>query len=1017
MNLKNNQEIRNFWQNSEIYKFDASEEIDDQIFSIDTPPPTISGHLHIGHIFSYTHTDFIARFRRMRGENVFYPMGYDDNGLPTEKLVEKRFEKKASVYENKEEFKENCEKVIRESIKSFENLFEEIGISFDKALTYRSSDKRCSQIALMSFFDLYQKGKIYFQNDTVFWDYFDQTAVAQAEIIEERIDSEIFHLKFFIEETFDEQNPENSEFVEIATTRPELLPAIRCIFVHPDEFEKGGKFENLKGKFAISPLFFKKIPILADERVVKDKGTGAVMCCFFGDELDVHWFKKYRSINDEIPNSNNENIKFSEIFNLKKTLIEKNGLINLANLDESGEKAFESKHSIKLKEIFGFAKIFQEKNQKFKIKDFKKLILALLSSNSENFAQNSEIEWEIKPQNLKPFMISKEKFQKILKKSERSGCEVEIIPEPQWYVKIKEKKEKWLELSEKINWIPENMIQKIKSWILGLEYDWCVSRQRFWGIRFPVAFVKIFENEQASNELILMFDHQKVFDSLKEKLFFNSFLEKAKKHSEDLLFEAHNDFSPEYDVFDIFQNLVCKKGETLIKKNQKFSVRFDENIMDTWFTSALTPSINQYFEEFNKSMGGEGLETKKVLEILGQKPLSDLRPQAHEIIRTWAFYTIVKSAYHSNSIPWKNIMISGWCLSKDGEKMSKSKGNIVQPEKILAQFSPDAIRYWAANSNLGSDTRYDENVLKNGRKLTMKIENVLKFLFQFKEKIKEFSSFDLEKFLSGENLSNPSLELVDFEFLCNLEKIVVNSTKFLNEFNYFRALDLIENFFWKDFCDNFIEISKVRAYGQYEGVKKEMQESALWVLCFGFFTLLRLLAPILPFVSEAAFLEMKNEFSPQNQEKFISIHSKNFWPLSFLERINFDLIKNDDKGPKNLDIFEEILSNARKFKTLRGLSQKEKIANAKLFLINGEFFEKNLEFMIFDLKHVCQFENFEVRNFENFIGLKEEFKKYMQNSEEVFEIEALISILNTKENQSFEQIIASETKGILFLEK
>lgn len=1008
MSLKNHQEIKNFWKDLKIFEFNKEKKSEEKIFSIDTPPPTISGHLHIGHIFSYTHTDFIARFKRMSGNEVFYPMGYDDNGLPTEKLIEKKFDKKASAYENKEEFKKNCENVIKESIFNFENLFEEIGISFDKNLTYRSSDKRSSQIALMSFFDLYQKKKIYFQNDTVFWDYFDQTAVSQAEIIEERIDSEIFHLKFFIEETFDEEDCENSDSIEIATTRPELLPEIRAIFVHPDELEIGGKFERFKGKFAISPLFFKKIPILPDERVVKDKGTGAVMCCFFGDELDVFWFKKYRSKFEEIQNKNDHNLKFSEIFELKNTLIERNGMINLSNIKNSFDEKFRSIHFEKLKEIFGFNQIFSEMNQKFKIKNFKKIILNLLGSTSENLEINQETEWEVSPKNSSSFLIKKEKFEKIIKKSERSGCEVEIIPAPQWYVKIKDEKEKWENLSEQINWIPSQMIQKIKSWISGLEYDWCVSRQRFWGIRFPVAFIKIFKDDESDflekKELILMFDHQNVFGAEKEKLFFNSFFDSALKTENESIFIAHEDFAPPYDIFDTDENLICQKGKILIKKNQKFFVRFDSNIMDTWFTSSLTPSINSYFHSFNSN-----LDSENILKILQSTSPNDLRPQAHEIIRTWAFYTIVKSYYHSNSIPWKNIMISGWCLSKEGEKMSKSKGNIVQPEKILAQFSPDAIRYWAANSNLGSDTRYDENILKNGRKLTLKIENVFKFLSQFKDQIKKFNSFDLNSLIFNQNFVSPHLELIDLEFLQRVNLLIVNSTKFFEEFNYFKALDLIENFFWKEFCDNFIEISKVRAYGQYDGVSEKMQKSALWTLCFSFFTLLRLFSPIIPFVSEAVFLEIKNEFYQQESE-IKSIHSQNTWPKTIQ---SFSI----DQNSKNLEIFEQILSFTRKFKTLQGFSQKEKIKNAKIFMINDQFFEKNINLLIFDLKNVCQFENFETHNFKSFIELKKIFENEI-NLNEINQIDELIFGLKEKNQISYEKILINNFgDGIIFLEK
>ena len=837
-NTEKNDKITEIWYKNKIYDFDLesidSEKFDkDNIFSIDTPPPTISGVLHIGHVFSYCHTDFIARFQRMNGKDVFYPIGFDCNGLPTEKLVEKTFGKRAKDYlvNDKPDFKDRCSEVINSAIPEFQNLFKRIGLSIDYNLQYTTMDERCQKIAFASFNDLKQKELVYQAYKPVFWDWIDGTAIAQAEIDNREFEGEMHDIVF---------KTNSGEKVIIATTRPEMLLSCFCIFVHPDDLKEEGRYSHLKGQFLITPLYEKKIPVLADEDVIKDKGTGIMMCCAFGDELDLKRYEKYKSIYPE---------HFPELTTIDFP-IEKSGLMSA-------------------KALF----ILQNRTKEnYKIEEFRKLLIE-----------------ELKVNNL---LTNTVKVVQIVNCAERSGGKLEIIPSKQWYVKIANYKENLLNEAKKIKWLPQEMFEKIRVWIENLRQDWCISRDRYWGIKIP------------------------------------------------------NDAEP--DVHQVF---------------------------DTWFISSLSPIIN--------SLSNQNFTIENALKKSSNSAIAimNLRPQAHEIIRTWAFYTIAKSYMHfgANQLPWKNIMISGWCLAKDGGKMSKSKGNIIEPLKLLENFKPDAIRYWSASSNLGADSRYDENTLKIGNKLIKKLENVVNFLQHLltpqhvpetKSNIETFSESDWQERNRAKyrcSFQVPCIlkrfdetkinQLMDIWIMNKFVKVVENIESHLTNFEYSKALNSAETFFWKDFCDNYIEICKARAYGENPEILDSEYISALTTLAIIITNLLKMFAIYLPFTSEKLYLALFDDEILFPDE--ISIHRRGNWIKSEkLQAFRF----YDHHHSENGEILIRILEEVRKYKGSLKLSIKTPI-NLTVYYLK-ENFKDTLEEFKFDLISVANIANLKAKKFE-----------------------------------------------------
>ncbi len=701
-------EMERMWEENDIYKYQNGRE--QKIFSIDTPPPTVSGKLHIGHVFSYTQAEMIARFKRMQGFDVFYPFGFDDNGLPTERLVEKDENIKASDLP-RSEFQSRCIQTIEKYEDEFKSLWKRLGFSVDWSLEYQTVSPLSQKISQKSFLDLVKMKKAYMKESPVLWCAQCKTSIAQAEL--ESKDSET---------TFNYLNFQTSiGNLLIATTRPELLYGCVCIFVHPED----SRYKDFIGKKATVALYDFEIPIIADESVSIEKGTGAVMCATFGDSTDMQWYKKY-------------NLPYRET-------IMQNGIINK---DVSYIGGME-------------------------IKKARETIIEILSE--------------------KGLLVKKESINHSIAVHERCGTDVEIIPSNQWYIDVLSEKERFLKAADEIKWHPEHMKNRYKIWVENLKWDWCISRQRYFGVPFPVWYCK---------------DCQKPIFAEDEQLPVNPLETRPLKKCEC----GCNEFIPEDAVFD------------------------------TWATSSVTPLINAKY--------GENNDISKEILPMG------MRNQAHEIIRTWAFYTIVKSLYHTGQIPWNDIMISGFVLAKHGEKISKSKGNDSNtPMTLIENHSADSIRYWAANSKLGTDTFFSEEELKLSKRFITKLYNASKFAIMQLGDYEKIDDYDTSKLLP-----------IDQWILHRVNETTITATKLLEDYEIGQARHAIDTLFWSDFCDYYIEIAKERLY-QPEKHGIEQRYSGQYALYKSLLGIIKLYAIYTPYVTDYIYQDFYRKY-----EKTISIH-------------------------------------------------------------------------------------------------------------------------------------------------
>ncbi len=552
---------RGYWEKEGIYSFD--EKTKKKIYSIDTPPPTVSGEMHIGHACSYAQQDFIARYKRMSGYEVFYPFGTDDNGLPTERLVEKKKNVKAKDMP-REEFIKLCMNFLKEELPGFIQDWKNIGISCDWKLNYSTINEHCRRIAQWSFLDLYKKGRMQRKDAPAMFCPECKTGVSQVEAQDKEIDSTFNDIVFKV----------GKDELVIATTRPELLPACVAVFYNP----KDTRYLKYKGKKAKVPLFDFEVPIIEDERADIEKGTGIVMCCTFGDQTDMEWQKAHN-----LP--------------IKTAITETGEMTELAG-QYKGLKIKEARRGI--------------------IKELKE----------------------------KGLLKSQKPIKHMVNVHERCGTEIEFIKSKQWFVHYLDLKDEMLKWGAELNWHPEYMKHRYDNWVKGLQWDWLISNQRYFGVAFPVWYCAKCETP------ILADEKQLPVEPLKD-----SPLIKA---------------CPK-----------CKSKEFIPEKD----------VLNTWFTSSMTPQIAIQL-----------VKDKKMQEKLF--PMS-LRPQAHEIISFWLFNTVVKSRLHFGKNPWKDTAISGF-VTLQGEKMSKSKGNVVRPREVMERYGADAIRYWAASSKLGEDFVYQE---------------------------------------------------------------------------------------------------------------------------------------------------------------------------------------------------------------------------------------------------------------------------------------------------------------------
>jgi valyl-tRNA synthetase len=768
---------QNIWHSSKIYNWE--EELPrEQTFVIDTPPPTVSGVLHMGHIFSYTQADFVARFQRMLGKTVFYPIGFDDNGLPTERLVEKVKKIRASSMP-RDEFVKVCREVVVEAEDEFRKVFKSIALSVDWNQEYQTISDNSIKLAQMSFLDLIDKDRAYRKSQPTLWDPVDATALAQAEVVDIEMQSFMNEINFYTE---------NGEKLVISTTRPELLPACVAVFYHP----KDARYIHLLNQNAITPLFGVKVPLIADDKVDIEKGTGLVMCCTFGDTTDIDWWRQY-----DLP---------------LRVILDRHGKID--HLNNIGSANWPSVTPEK-------AKIFSEQLQGLKAKAAREKMIELLKESGDFIIQHAVTH--------------------MVKCGERSSAPLEILVTSQWFIKLLDIKQELLAQSAKCNWNPEYMKIRLDHWIEGLKWDWCISRQRFFGVPFPVWYSK-----RAGEEGKALF--------------------------------AHPDDLPINPI------------TSLPRGYREEEVEPDFDIMDTWATSSISPQLSS-----------GAINAKYSIDYERHKKLfpADMRPQAHEIIRVWAFYTIVKSYLHESSIPWQNLMISGWCLAADKTKMSKSKGNVITPVDLIEEKGADIIRYWASNSKLGADIAYCEDVFKLGAKLINKLWNASKFTAMQLTKLQKTPST-----IKADIESGLIFKPIDLWLLDKLKQTVEKATEQLKKFEYCNARVIIEDFFWNIYCDNYIEIVKTRSYDE-NGLDLKGQQSCLSAMYHCLKTLLKLFALYLPHVTEEIYSYLFEDSKLLNQ--------RGSWPI-------LDEFISNDNAEKLGDALLNILDLVRKIKAEKQIS-------------------------------------------------------------------------------------------------
>src|SRR5688572_29512440 len=724
------------WEESGTYRFDRSRDRKD-VYSIDTPPPTVSGSLHIGHVFSFTHTDVVARFHRMRGREVFYPMGWDDNGLPTERRVQNYYgvrcdpslpydasfqppEKppKQAISVSRPNFIELCNRLTAEDEKAFEHLWRYLGLSVDWGLTYATIGRAAQRVSQASFLRLLKRGIAYQLEAPTLWDIDFRTAVAQAEL-EDRDQPGAYHrIRFEIAEAG--LPPKGGSHVEIETTRPDLIPACVALVAHPDD----ERYRPLFGKEVITPLFGVPVPVKAHHLADPEKGSGIAMICTFGDITDVTWWREL-----SLP---------------VRAVIMPNGAFRQIAW---GSQGWETRDAAAAQAAYDHLTNLSAVKARAKV-------VELLQESGDLIGEPRPITHPVK----------------FYEKGDRP---LEIITSRQWFIKTIEFREQLLERGRELQWHPDYMRHRYENWVNGLAGDWCVSRQRFFGVPFPVWYPL---GADGSRD----YTHPMVPD------------------------ESRLPIDPSTDVPD---------GYTAAQRDQPNGFAGDPDVMDTWATSSLTPQV-----------AGGWLEDP---DLVARVFPMDLRPQAHDIIRTWLFTTVLRAELEHRHLPWAHTAISGFVTDPDRKKMSKSKGNVVTPMALLQEHGSDGVRYWAASGRQGADTTFDPGQMKVGRRLAMKLLNAARFALMQAEP------------------RGAITEPLDRGMLTALAALVGESTDHLETYDYARVLERTEAFFWA-FCDDYLELVKSRRYGDFGADGAASANSAMLVALS---TMLRLFAPYLPFVT------------------------------------------------------------------------------------------------------------------------------------------------------------------------
>jgi valyl-tRNA synthetase len=772
------------WQEEGTYTFDRSKARAD-VYAIDTPPPTVSGELHMGHVFSYTHTDTVARFQRMRGKTVFYPMGWDDNGLPTERRVQNVYgvycdpslpydpqwqppapAPKQALPVSRRNFVELCNRLTVEDEKAFEALWRRLGLSVDWAMTYTTIGTRSQTVSQRAFLDNLARGEAYTSEAPTLWDVGFRTAVAQAEIEDRERPGAYHRLRF--------HGPDGP--VEVETTRPELLPACVALVCPPGH--------PLAGTTVRTPLFDVEVPVHGHPLAEADKGTGVAMVCTFGDLTDVTWWRDLQ---------------------LETRVV----------LGRDGRFLADRPPGVPAAAYAQFAGLT--------VNAARREVVRLLTETGDLLGEPRPITHPVK-------------FY------ERGDSPLEIVTSRQWFIRNggrdPQLRDQLLARGNELAWIPPHMRHRYDHWVNGLTGDWLISRQRFFGVPIPVWYRLDDAGEPDHGQLLI----------------------------------------PDVSSLPVDPSSECPPGFTEEQRDVPGGFTADPDVMDTWATSSLTPQI----------VGGWGSDDDLFQRVF---PM-DLRPQGQEIIRTWLFYSIVRSHVAHGTLPWRTAVLSGWILDPDRKKMSKSKGNVVTPMDLLVQNGADAVRYWAANGRPGADLAFDPAQIKVGRRLATKLLNASKFALGLG---------------AADALRQPVTTDLDRAVLTRLAEVVKAATAAFDAYDHTTALQASEAFFWT-FCDDYIELVKDRAYAAGPG-----GDSARAALAAGLSVLLRLFAPFLPYASEEIW----------SWWRYGSVHTST-WPTKY------ELIRVAPDGDATLlDLAGEALRQVRRAKSDRKLSMKADVPLAE----------------------------------------------------------------------------------------
>ncbi len=798
------------WEADQTYAFDRTAERAD-VYSIDTPPPTASGSLHVGHVFSYTHTDTVARYQRMRGKAVFYPMGWDDNGLPTERRVQNYYgvrcdpslpydpdfeppgeagSAKREVACSRPNFVELCERLTAIDEVAFEDVFRRLGLSVDWSTTYATIDATSRATCQQAFLRNLRRGEAYQAEAPTLWDVTYGTAVAQAEM-EDRDQPGAYHRVAF-------HRPDGGA-VHIETTRPELLAACVALVAHPDD----ERYQPLFGSSVTTPVFGVEVPVVAHHLAEPDKGSGIAMICTFGDVTDVTWWREL-----QLPTRN---------------ILGRDGRVLAEPPDAIAAgpgPARDAYATLVGKTVFSA----------------RKQMVELLVESGDLDGEPSPITHPVK-------------FY------EKGDKPLEIVTSRQWYIRNggrdADLRSALIERGDEVRWHPAFMQARYTDWVNGLNGDWLVSRQRYFGPPLPVWYRLDGAGDPVHDEPLLA-------------------------DEADLPVDPSTDCPPGYDPS---------------QRGRPGGFVGDPDVLDTWATSSLTPQI------------ATGWRSDP--DLFARTFPMDLRPQAHDIIRTWLFSTIVRAHFEHHEVPWSNAALSGWILDPDRKKMSKSKGNVVVPIDLLEKHGSDAVRYWAVSGAPGTDTAFDEGQMKVGRRLAIKLLNASKFVLTLGAETDGSAEPDDGETASAAPTTGPVVEPLDRAMLAQLADVVDAATAAFDDYDYTRALERTETFFWT-FCDDYLELvkSRARGTGPAGGSARAALESALS-------TLLRLFAPSLPFVTEEVWSWWRDG----------SVH-RQAWPTAAELRD----AAGADADPAVLDVAGEVLTAIRRAKSDAKVSMRTEVA-------------------------------------------------------------------------------------------